>query len=284
MIEFLNRHRPTVLLAVFTTISFFLMALRVCVTVSALKASVWFLVSPSIVTTGDFFNRLDASSGRFFSLIRTEAENTLLRSQNAQLAKKDVECDALQDENNRLRALLDLRQKNFPSGIGAEVIGRDVRDWFRVIVINKGVDAKIPLAGAVVSAHTEKPTLVGRVAEVKDKTSKVMLLTDSLSAVSVRVVRTNDIGLLEGRNQPTPKLNYLPHLSQVQTGDEVVTAGMGGLFPPGIPVGVVTHIQDSPDGFFKEAVVLPHANLGSLREILVLQRIEGLPIAADKTP
>jgi rod shape-determining protein MreC len=250
------------------------MALGIGSVVSALKASVDFLVSPAVVASGDFFNRLDATNGRFFGLIQAEAENTLLRAQNAQLANKDVECDALQDENNRLRLLLDLRQKSFPAGIGAEVVGRDVRDWFRVVSINKGADKKIPLAGAVVSADTERPTLVGRVAEVNDTSSKVMLLTDSLSAVSVRVVRTDDIGLLEGRNEPTAKLNYLPHLSQVQTGDEVVTAGLGGLFPPGVPVGQVTHVQDSPDGFFKEAVVLPHAHLGALRDVLVLQRAE----------
>jgi rod shape-determining protein MreC len=274
MIDFFYRHKPTVLLAIFTAASFFLMALRVGPIVNACKISIGFLISPSIVSTGDFFNRLDASTGRFFDLIRTEAENTLLRAQNTQLANKEVERDALQEENNRLRMLLDLRQKNFPDGIGAEVIGRDVRDWFRVVSINKGSDNKIPLAGAVVSVATEKPTLVGRVAELQESSSKVMLLTDSLSAVSVRVVRTDDIGLLEGRNQPTVKLNYLPHLSQVQVGDEVVTAGLGGLFPPGIPVGAVTHIQDSPDGFFKEAVVLPHARLGALRDVLVLQRIE----------
>jgi len=274
MIEFFHRHRPTVLLVIFTTIAFFLMALRVGPLVSAFKVSVGFLVSPSIVKSGNFFNRIDSSTGRFFALIRSEAENTVLREQNAQLSKKDVENDALQEENNRLRALLDLRQKSFPAGIGAEVVGRDVRDWFRVVSINKGSAQMIPLAGAVVSALTEKPTLVGRVVELKDNNSKAMLITDSLSAVSVRVVRTNDIGLLEGRNQPTAKLNYLPHLSQVQAGDEVVTAGLGGLFPPGIPVGQVTHTQDSPDGFFKEAVVLPHARLGALRDVLVLQRIE----------
>ncbi len=282
MIEFFHRHRPTVLLAIFTTVSFFLMALRVGPVVSACKISVGFLVSPSIISSGDFFNRLDASTGRFFALIRTEAENTVLRAQNAQLAQKDVECDALQEENNRLRTLLDLRQKSFPTGIGAEVIGRDVRDWFRTVSINKGSDNLIPLAAAVVSGDAEKPTLVGRVAELKDTSSKVMLLTDSLSAVSVRVVRTDDIGLLEGRNEPTAKLNYLPHLSQVQAGDEVVTAGMGGLFPPGIPVGQVTHVQDSPDGFFKEAVVLPHAHLGALRDVLVLQRVEtGHPLSKE---
>lgn len=274
MIDFFHRHRPAVLLAIFTTISFFLMALRVGPIVNACKISVEFLISPAIIQSGDFFNRLDASTGRFFRLIRTEAENTLLRAQNAELAKKDVEADALQEENNRLRTLLDLRQKTFPGGIGAEVVDRDVRDWFRSVTINKGSNGLIPIGGAVVSAATDKPTLVGRVAEVKDKSSKVMLLTDSLSAVSVRVIRTDDIGLLEGRNQPTAKLNYLPHLSQVEVGDEVVTAGLGGLFPPGVPVGQVTHVQDSPDGFFKEAVVLPHARLSSLRDVLVLQRIE----------
>src|SRR4029077_19995432 len=111
----------------------------------------------------------------------------------------------------------------------------------------KGSGEGVSLSAAVVSGTTEKPTLVGRIAEIHDDTSKVLLLSDPLSAISVTVVRTGDMGLLEGRNRPSAALNYLPHLSNVVVGDEVVTAGLGGIFPPGIPVGQVTAVRDSPD-------------------------------------
>ncbi len=281
-LEFFHRHRAGVLLFVFTAFSFLCMALRVTSVVNGIKATVWFFISPAAVSSGEFFNTLDAAGGRFFELVRAEAENTLLRQQNAQLSKRDVERDALEAENNRLRALLDLRQHSFPTGTGAEVVGRDLRSWFHAIIINKGLANGVNVPAAVVSAEVGKPMLVGRIVEAQEKTAKVLLLTDSLSAISVTVVRTGDMGLLEGQNKPWAKLNYLPHLSNVLPGDEVVTAGLGGLFAPGVPVGIVASVKDSPDGFFKEAVITP-GNLGSLQDVLVLERREtGKALVAPK--
>ncbi len=273
-LEFLHRHRAGVLMLCFTIFSMLTMSLQAAATVMALKASVWFLVSPTVAGSGHFFNTLDSTAGRFFGLVRAEAENSILRTQNAQLSKREVERDALEAENNRLRALLDLRQQKFPKGIGAEVIGRDMRDWFHAISINKGSADGVGSSAAVVSGTTERPMLVGRVIELRDNVGKVLLLSDSLSAVSVTIVRTGDMGLLEGQNKPWAKLNYLPHLADVVVGDEAVTAGLGGIFPPGIPVGQVTSVKDSADGFFKEAVVMPYVNAGSLRDVLVLERKE----------
>lgn len=278
-LEFFHRNRAGVTLLLFSLFAFLCMTLRVTGVVKGIKASVWFLMSGPVVNSGNFFNRLDSASGRFFALVRAEGENTLLRQQNAQLSKRDVERDALEEENNRLRRLLNLRQQKFPVGIGAEVVGRDLRDWFHSFTINKGVSDGINVSAAVVSGTVEKPMLVGRILEAKDDDAKVLLITDSLSAISVTVVRTGDMGLLEGQNKPLVKLNYLSHLSNVVVGDEVVTAGMGGLFPPGVPIGQVTSVKESPDGFFKEAMIMP-GNLGSLQDVLVLERRvtgEGLP-------
>jgi rod shape-determining protein MreC len=261
------------------------MSLRIGPYVTGMKTSAWFLVFPEMVYSSEFFNRLDSTTSRFFELIRTEGENAILRKQNIQLSKREVERDALEEENNRLRSLLELRQHAFPEGIAAEVLGREVRDWFRSVAINKGADQGISLSAAVVSGAPDKPTLVGRIADVRDGTSKVLLLSDPLSAIAVTVVRTGDMGLLEGQNRPWIALNYLPHLSNIVPGDEVVTAGLGGVFPAGIPVGEVASVKDSPDNFFKEAKVIPHANLGSLREVLVMKRVE-LPavIVGGKKP
>lgn len=274
MLEFFQRHRAGVLMVFLSTLSFLCMALPVGTFVKGMETSAWFLVAPEAVYTGSFFNRLDSMTGRFFGLIRTEGENVILRTQNAQLSKREVERDVLEEENNRLRTLLGLRQKKFPEAIPALVLGRELRAWFNSVLIDKGAQDAINISAAVVSGSPDKPTLVGRIVEVKDNTSKVLLLSDSLSAISVVVVRTGDMGLLEGRNKPWVDVNYLPHLSHVEPGDEVVTAGLGGVFPPGIPVGQISDVKDSPDGFFKEASVLPHANLGSLREVLILKRTE----------
>lgn len=270
--EFLHRHRAGVLMVCLSLFSLLCMTLQIGPYVTGVKTSLWFLVSPEIVYSGQFFNKLDSLRGRLFGLIRVEGENVILREQNSRLSKREVERDALEQENNRLRLLLNLHQKSFTDSTPAEVVGHDVREWFHSIVINKGLDASISPSAAVVTASDERPVLVGRVAEVEKATSKVLLLTDGVSAISVSVARNGDMGLLEGRNKPWVLLNYLPQKSDVAAGDEIVTAGLGGLFPPGIPVGHVTSVEDSEDGFFKEAKVAPAANLSSLREILVLER------------
>ncbi len=272
MVEFLQRRRAIALLAAFSTFSLLCMALRVGPYVMGLKSALWFMLSPEVVYSGDFFNKVDSLSGRLFELVRVEGENHILREQNARLSKREMERDVLEDENNRLRDLLGLRVMMFPSGIAAEVVGRDLRHWFHSVVIDKGARDGVPMSGAVISGSGTRPVLLGRIAEVNDTSSKVLLFTDAISAVSVTVERTGEIGLLEGRNGPRAQISYLPRNSDIGVGDTVVTVGQGGVFPPGIPVGEITSVRDSDDGFFKEAMVRPAANLASVREVLVIQR------------
>ncbi len=272
MIEFLQRRRAGALLVSFSALSLLCMALRVGPYVMGLKASLWFMLSPEIVYSGQFFNKVDSLSGRLFELVRVEGENHILREQNARLSKREMERDVLEDENNRLRDLLGLKQLMFPIGISAEVVGRDLRNWFHSVVIDKGAIDGIPLSGAVISGSATRPVLLGRIAEVNENSSKVLLFTDAISAVSVTVERTGEIGLLEGRNGPRAQIRYLPRTSDIGAGDTVVTVGQGGVFPPGIPIGEVVSVTNSDDGFFKEALVRPAANLASVREVLVIQR------------
>jgi rod shape-determining protein MreC len=142
------------------------------------------------------------------------------------------------------------------------------------------------MSAAVIAGPASRPALIGRISEVNDDSSKVLLLTDAISAISVTVERTGDIGLLEGRNNPYVALNYLPQKSGVMAGDTVVTVGRGGVFPPGVPVGEVVSVANSEDGFFREARVRPAINVGDVREVLVVQRRQ-LPapiVPAAKTP
>ncbi len=277
MTDFLTRNRAGVLMVFLSFFSILCLTFRAGPYVQGMKTSLWFLVSPEVVYSGDFFNRIDGLSGRFFQLVHAEGENYILRQQNQILLKKEMERDALQDENTRLRAVLQVKEKNFSEAVPAEVTGQDLRDWFHSVILNKGADQEISLAAAVVAVSADKSYLVGRITEVRPGNSKVLLMTDSLSAVSVSVPRTGDIGLLEGRNKQWVFLNYLPLSATVAAGDTVTTVGLGGIFPPGIPVGTVVDVGLTPDGFFKEARVQPIEPLNALREVLVLKRTERVP-------
>ncbi len=280
--ELLHRHKAGALLLIFVSISSLLLALRVEPYIVGIKTALWFLVSPEVVYTGQFFNKFDTLRGRFFHLVQSEGENFILREQLSAMAKRDMEREALENENNRLRDLLGLHQKMFSDAIASEVVGRDVRDWFHSILINKGLRDGVTLSAAVVVGSIQRPILVGRIGEVEEKTSKVLLVTDLVSAVSVRIVGRTDVGLMEGRNHPSCVIRYLSRDSEVAPGDEVVTAGLGVIFPPGIPVGTVTEVGISEDGFFKTAKVKPHTNFGSLLEVLVLQRKDD--VMKEKAP
>ena len=272
--ELFHRNKAGITLLVFVLFSLICLTNRVDPYIVGFKSVIWYFVSPEVVYSGQFFNKLDSLRGRFFKLARAEGENYILRNQNIQLAKRELERDALQEENDRLRNLLELRQRKFSESITAEVIAHDVRDWFYSVVINKGRRDDIQLSAAVVSGTAHKPALVGRVVEVDESTSKVLLITDPVSAVSVSVGPSQDHGLMEGQNKPSVVVRYLPRRSKVKKGDEVKTVGFGGVFPPGVPVGKVTSVRTTPDEFFKEALVQPYLDFGSMQEVLILERKE----------
>src|SRR5262245_23701885 len=107
--EFIHRHRAGVLLLAFLSFALLAMSLRLESYVTAMKTAASYMFSPGAVYSGQFFNRLDAVKGTFFHLFRADGENSLLREQNAQLAKRVLERDALEEENNKLRGLLGLK-------------------------------------------------------------------------------------------------------------------------------------------------------------------------------
>ncbi|MFN0117548.1 MAG: rod shape-determining protein MreC, partial [Elusimicrobiota bacterium] len=205
-------------------------------------------------------------------LVRVEGENYILREQNQKLSRSEIERDALQKENNELRSLLHLNQMQFSESQAAEVVAEDVRELFKAVIINKGQSDGIKEASAVVVWSHSSLVLVGRIIEVNAKTSKVMLITDPLSAIAIKVGDQSYRGLLEGKNTPWTQVKYLAFNADIKIGDEVLTAGLGGVFPPDIPIGRVSKIFKTPDGFFKEAQVEPYVTLYSVRHVLVLKR------------
>jgi len=103
--------------------------------------------------------------------------------------------------------------------------------------------------------------------------------------VSARVVRTGAFGVVSGRGvrangQVLCRMEFINRNLPAVPGDEVVTSGLGGVFPPGLPIGYVEHVERAPSGLYEEADVLPRADLGRMRYAFVLRRAAAPPDAA----
>jgi len=219
------------------------------------------LFQRTVAWTEDFWSN-------YFFLVNVRRENTALKR----------EVDALKVENSRyreqlftydrLKALLQFKQSlNIPA-VAAQVIGLDPTGWFNSVIIDKGTSAEISMDMPVVNASG----VVGRVVSVSPHYAKILLLIDQNSAVDSLIQRSRDRGMVRGLGRETCSLDYMIKTSDVQEGDKVVTSGLGGVYPKGIPIGQVIHVEDSPGDLFKHITVKPAVDFSRLEEVLVILR------------
>ncbi len=184
---------------------------------------------------------------------------------------------ALREENNRLQEALltegrlaKLRtwqlQVPYASQV-AQVYARGPSSWFNTVLINKGEKDGVTKDMAVATSEG----VVGRVIEVSSGMAKVLLITDSNSAVDVIVQPSRAQGILEGKIDEICILKYVQKSDEVQSGDKVITSGLGGIFPKGLVVGTVTKVDRKRPGIFQYVEVTPTVDLSKLEEVLVLR-------------
>jgi rod shape-determining protein MreC len=168
--------------------------------------------------------------------------------------------------NERLRNLLQFREKNSPSMIGAEVIGRDPSSWFRAVTIDKGERDGVEKGMAVIS-----PTgVIGQILKAAPHYATVLLLTDYNSAIDSIVQRTRAKAIVEGKGENRCQLKYLRRAEEVAVGDVVVTSGLSGNFPKGLMVGEIKKVDKKGHGVFQYAELVPSVDLTQLEEVFVI--------------
>jgi len=169
---------------------------------------------------------------------RLRDENQALRSQNILLLKWQTTARTLMAENDQLRGLLGFGADPEASSVTARVIGDSGGAFVRSVLVNAGrrVGVRKGQAAAVGSG------LLGRVAEVGERSARILLITDLNSRIPVVIESSRERAVLAGDNSASPRLHYLPITTKVKLGDRIVTSGHGGVFPPGLPVGIVTSV------------------------------------------
>lgn len=198
-------------------------------------------------------------------------QNEALRRENERLRLQAMQAAAIAQENERLRRALDWQQRHTAWNLRlARVVLRDPANWWRTVQIDLGRRHGLRENLPVLTAEG----LVGRVSEVGLMRSQVVLLGDPACRVSVQVLNeTRDTGVL-GAAGPSDRalvdLDYLPRSAVLQPGQAVVTSGLGGVFPAGIPVGRIVDWRAVESGLYLRARVRLAAQLSALEEVWVL--------------
>ncbi len=205
------------------------------------------------------------------SLVRDHAQLLQQRTvDTAQLQQLQV----LQTENEHLRNLLQVQQKaNYAMQLAEIVyVGRDI--FQRKLLLDKGAQAGV-LAGQVVM---DDSGIVGQVTRVYPWLSEVTLITDKDHAVPIQVLRNGLRTVVFGSgNIGELTLRYMPISADIQEGDVLVTSGIDGTYPPGLPVARVTRIERDPAYPFARVQCAPIAGVDRQRQLLIVSGLPQLP-------
>ncbi|MBI3708031.1 MAG: rod shape-determining protein MreC [Proteobacteria bacterium] len=179
---------------------------------------------------------------RISRLIDVNAENARLREENARLLYWQAVARKLDADNQSLRNLLRFAPDPEKSFISARIVADAGGSFLRSVLINAGSANGVAKGQTAVSGDG----LVGRVGEVGIRAARILLLTDLNSQVPVLLEDSRERAVLVGDNSDRPRLMFLPVTVKPQVGERVVTSGHGGVFPPGLPVGIVAAVGEGP--------------------------------------
>ncbi|MDH3346658.1 MAG: rod shape-determining protein MreC [Desulfobulbaceae bacterium] len=175
--------------------------------------------------------------------------------------------------NARLKNLLDLKDSTHTPSISANITGKDPSLWFRTIIIDRGSNDKVRKGMPVITPDG----IVGQIFEVAANHSKVLLTIDPSSSIDILVQDSRARGILQGTGSIIHSLKYILKNVDVKEGDYIVTAGYGGIFPPGLQVGYISKITKKKRGMFQKVEVTSTVDFHTLEQVLVLLQPQPFP-------
>lgn len=229
-----------------------------------------FVTSPVQALISWSLDRVASGFQNYLYLFHTRRDNLSLLEENRKLLSQIAGLRETQQENVRLRKLLKFEERFNMESVVARVIAKDVSPEFRAIRINRGESSGIHKNMAVVTNEG----IVGRILRTTQDTADVVTVLDFYSAVDAIDERSRARGVIEGLTEETCQLRYTLRTDDIQPGDVLISSGLGGIFPKGIPVGIVSKVNRKPFGITQEVEVRPSVDFTKLEEVLVFTKIE----------
>lgn len=194
-------------------------------------------------------------------LAELQAENMRLAEENLKLREWYQTALLLEAENKSLRELMNVKLEPQHTYITARILSDSASTFAKSLLVSAGREDGVEKGQAVIAADG----LIGRVVEVGNRSARVLLITDINSRVPVLIEDSRQHAIFAGQNDRAGFLIHLPPGSQIRTGVRVVTSGVGGVFPVGLPIGLVKDIQNYP-------VIEPFADLRRLMHVRIVKK------------
>lgn len=240
---------------------------------TALYPLQWLMLQPVAV--------VNESSRYFQELHSAQQETDTARRSMVQLAQRASQAEQLLEENARLRGLLDLRARLETPSQAAQILYNTADPYTRRVVIDQG-----RLNGIVVgSPVVDEAGVLGQVTRVQPYQSEVTLLTDRDQAIPVLSLRAGTRGVAYGdpvaNHGGGMELRFMPASADLAEGDLLTTSGLDGVYPPGLPVARVLHVERRTDSAFARIYCKPLAQMERARHVLVLRPVAEPPPGAE---
>lgn len=202
----------------------------------------------------------------FANLTANQETLSELREENEELRARNAELEEAEQTAQRLEQLLSLQSTYDLESTAARVISGSSDSWSATVTIDKGSSSGIAVGMPVSDANGA----IGQVISVGATSATVRLITDENSSVSAMIQSTRAQGILEGSADGTLTLTLVSTDTEVEVGDVVITSGLGGVFPKGLPLGTVTSVSRKTGALYYDIDVSAFSAPGELEEVLVI--------------
>ena len=217
------------------------------------------------ITTG-LLEDLSSFLASFRASEEVMEENYKLKNKVKELKKENATLKEAMEENKKLKDLLEFKNDLEIEPLAtAKIIGREPNSWFRAITIDRGSKEEIKKDMVIL----DNDGLIGRVMVASPYSSKVMLITDTGSAVPALLRENRACGIVYGTGQKC-EMKYISAEVKVKPGDVIITSGLGKIFPKGIVIGEVIQVYQSPDKLFQTAEIEPAVPFECLENVLII--------------
>lgn len=232
-----------------------------------------FIVAPAQGAVTKIGKGIGGIFGFFGNISELEKENRNLREEIERLQERINILNLVDERNAQLNELfsVDRKYSDYPK-VGAEIIAKDVGNWYDIFIINKGTKDGFSKNMVVLASGG----LAGRITVARYNNSTVVSVIDDTSAISARSARTGDTGSVRGDvnlvSDGLCRMEFIDAEADIVPGDEIITSHLSSIYPPGITIGSVVEVRPDPYGM-KYAIIKPAVNFRKLETVLVITQL-----------
>ena len=248
--------------------------------IHSLRGMAMTVASPVRMLGGVLCNLMNAVGNAVANAGASSETLSELKAENERLTAKVAELSEAQETATRLEKLVGLQSTYDLASTAARIIGSTGDAWTEAVIIDKGSNAGFEVGMPVCSSGG----VIGQIIEVSATTSTVRLVSDEQSGISAMVQGSRAQGMLRGQADGTLRLEYVVADAEVSTGDIIITSGIGGSFPKGLPLGTVASIDRAANAVYYTIVVRAVSTAENNEEVLVITSIDEEVATANGTP